>query len=137
MKTGPHVIGLLAAIGASILASACAMEARPEDTDPATTERVDDGDADGESVESTSQAVTYNACACLDLSRISDCDSAGRCESYRKTTRRDDYYCKKTDRHFTCPHFRLVLCRASNHRPNGLACCSGRSAVSGGVAECL
>lgn len=81
------------------------------------------------------QAVEYNRCACLDLSRITDCGTGSTCTRYRQSGT-DTYYCDKTNTYFTCPGFVAYSCRKTGYQPNGLSCCSGRAAYVGSLLLC-
>ncbi|MGE6761812.1 hypothetical protein ACQKGO_27620 [Corallococcus interemptor] len=100
---------------------------RQEDT--TATESVDEAGQ-------VEQSVTYNACACLDPSRVMDCGTGSTCTGYRQTSTRDSYYCQKDNRSFTCPHYAAYQCRKTNYQPNGLPCCSGRAAYVGSLLLC-
>jgi hypothetical protein len=91
---------------------------------------------DVEETGQVEQSVTYNACACLDPSRIMDCGTGSTCTGYRKTSSRDSYYCQKDNRSFTCPHYAAYDCRKSGYQPNGLSCCSGHAAYVGSLLLC-
>ncbi|CAN5833716.1 hypothetical protein BH11MYX4_BH11MYX4_50720 [soil metagenome] len=80
-------------------------------------------------------ALTFNACACIGTANVSNC-SGGVCEYSTATNLRDNYYCRKTDRVFTCTRYQTNYCRATGYVMHSMTCCSGHARYIGSDLYC-
>lgn len=124
----------------ALLVPACASVVPSEEpsTDAPTAEPaadVADGEEAEENLGQARSAVEFNACACIGGGRVSNCNGSV-CEYYTPTNYRDTYYCRETDRTFTCPHYRANYCRATGYVMNSMTCCSGHARYIGSNLYC-
>lgn len=82
------------------------------------------------------EAVTFNACACLNPNQVIDCRSGGVCVSSSYGSGTDTYWCAAKKKTFTCRHIVKHTCRQTGYPKGSLRCCSGHAKYVGSNLVC-